>query len=77
MNHVFVMPTHETCTDPAIRIGQADNLKDALALTYAAGYTAIDENSGGLVDEYDAEDAPRILDYENDGIGAYLIAVKA
>ena len=76
MNHVFVMPTHETCTDPAICVGQVDSLKDAMALIYAAGYKAIDESKGGLVSEYDADDAPRILDYEQDGLGAYLIAVK-
>jgi hypothetical protein len=76
MKHVFAIPTHENCTDPAINLGTAENADEAIQIVKAAGFAIIPESEGGSYDTYDAEDAPDIYGYEPDGLGAISITVK-
>jgi hypothetical protein len=72
--HVFAIPVGEDYVSPAILVGEASTIEDATIVVRHAGYSVIEPATCG---KYDAEDAPGIYGYEEDGMGAFSVIVES
>lgn len=75
--HVFALPTYTDGFGSTSDLGFAESIQEALQICIDAGYSVIADDDGGSVDVFDAEDAPFIYSYREDGFGAISITVKA
>ena len=74
--HVLATPTTDEGFGQNIKLGLAETKQQAINICIDAGYKVIEETEGGSVDQYDAEDAPFIYSFDDDGIGAISVTVK-
>ena len=73
--HALAVRSSKDGCEKAIDCGMASSVTEAKRIIRAAGFRIM--TVGGIIEKYDAQDAPGIYGYTADGFGAISITVHA